>query len=207
MEVAHLGCRTQINLQLLPKVEEVSAGTMRPTIGSSSSCFTVYMLRSLVVFMALAGAALFGVIDVCDGQDTPGHGIVHLPSSKLLLNPLPGEPQSANSFPTAVALSPDGRYLALLNDGRGTAESGYQQSIGVLDVQTNRLSDYPDSRFKVYARQTYFLGLAFSGDGKRLYASVASLTTSPRLGPCARFRRQDCACPRMFRSSDSTTSI
>lgn len=176
MEVAHLGCRTQINLQLLPKVEEVSAGTMQPTIGSSSSCFTVYMLRSLVVFMALAGAALFGVIHVCDGQDTPGHGIVHLPSSKLLLNPLPGEPQSTNSFPTAVALSPDGRYLALLNDGRGTAESGYQQSIGVLDVQTNRLSDYPDSRFKVYARQTYFLGLAFSGDGKRLYASVASLT-------------------------------
>jgi len=112
----------------------------------------------------------------CGGQEMPGHRIVHLPSSKLLLNPLPGQPQPTNSFPTAVVLSPDGRYLALLDNGRGTAESGYQQSIAVLDLQTNRLSDYPDSRFKVYARQTYFLGLAFSGDGKRLYVSVASLT-------------------------------
>lgn len=75
-----------------------------------------------------------------------------------------------------MALSPDGRYLALLNNGRGTAASGYSHSIAVLDVQTNRLSDYPDSRFQVEAKKTYFLGLAFSGDGKRLYASVASLT-------------------------------
>jgi DNA-binding beta-propeller fold protein YncE len=94
----------------------------------------------------------------------------------MLLNPLPGQPQPTNSFPTAVALSPDGRYLALLNNGRGTAESGYQQSISVLDLHTNRLSDFPDPRLKVNARQTYFLGLAFSGDGQRLYASFASLT-------------------------------
>ncbi|MGA2988177.1 MAG: beta-propeller fold lactonase family protein [Terriglobia bacterium] len=145
--------------------------------GSSSSSYTsAYLLRSLAVIAFLAGAALFSAIQFCGGQETPGHGIVHLPSSKLLLNPLPGKPQATNSFPTAVAVSPDGRYLALLNNGRGTAESGYQQSIAVLDLQTHRLSDYPDPRFKVYAKQTYFLGLAFSGDGKRLYASVASLT-------------------------------
>ncbi|MGO8790073.1 MAG: beta-propeller fold lactonase family protein [Terriglobia bacterium] len=131
---------------------------------------------ALSIFSALAAAACFSAVAFCGAQEMPNRKTVPLPSSKLLLNPIPGEPQSTNSFPTAVALSPDGRYLALLNNGRGTAESGYQQSIGVLDLQTNRLSDYPDSRFKVNARQTYFLGLAFSGDGKRLYASVASLT-------------------------------
>jgi len=153
-----------------------SAETMRPTHSSSSSYAPAYLLRALTVCTVLAGAALFSAIQFCGGQETPSHRIVRLPSSKLLLNPLPGEPEPTNSFPTTVALSPDGRYLALLNNGRGTAESGYRQSIAVLDLQTNRLSDYPDSRFKVYAKQTYFLGLAFSGDGKRLYASVASLT-------------------------------
>jgi YVTN family beta-propeller protein len=149
---------------------------MRPTNSSSRSHFPAYWLRALAVSTALAGAALFSAIQFCGGQQTTGHTIVHLPTSKLLLNPLPGEPQPTNSFPTAVAVSPDGRYLALLNNGRGTAESDYQQSIAVLDLQTNVLSDYPDPRFKVHAKQTYFLGLAFSGDGKRLYASVASLT-------------------------------
>ncbi|MFZ0962611.1 MAG: bifunctional YncE family protein/alkaline phosphatase family protein [Terriglobia bacterium] len=119
---------------------------------------------------------MFTAVPFCGGQETPNHKIVPLPSSKVLRNPLPGRPQPTNSFPTAVALSPDGRYLALLNNGRGTAESGYQQSIGILDLQTNRLSDFPDSRLKVHARQTYFLGLAFSGNGKQLYASIASLT-------------------------------
>jgi DNA-binding beta-propeller fold protein YncE len=134
------------------------------------------LLWTFAIFFGLAAAACFSALTFCGGQEAPSHKIVPLPSSKLLLNPIPGEPQSTNSFPTAVALSPDGRYLALLNNGRGTTASGYRQSIAILDVQTNRLSDYPDSRFKVHARQTYFLGLAFSGDGKRLYASVASLT-------------------------------
>jgi len=136
----------------------------------------VHLLWKLSIFFGLAAAACFSAVPICGGQETGGHGTVHLPSSKLLLNPLPGEPRATNSFPTAVVLSPDRRYLALLNNGRGTAESGYQQSIAVLDLQTNRLSDYPDPRLKVSAKQTYFLGLAFSGDGKRLYASVASLT-------------------------------
>ncbi|HEV2351301.1 MAG TPA: bifunctional YncE family protein/alkaline phosphatase family protein [Terriglobia bacterium] len=89
---------------------------------------------------------------------------------------VPGKPQPTNSFPAAMALSPDGRYLAVLNDGYGTAESGHQQSIAVIGVKTNRLTDYPDSRLGRKGRQTYFLGLGFSPDGRSLYASVASLT-------------------------------
>jgi DNA-binding beta-propeller fold protein YncE len=99
---------------------------------------------------------------------------INLPSSKILLAPAPGHPQRTNSFPTAAALSPDGRYLALLNNGRGSAESGYQQSIAILDLTTNQVRDFPDARLPVGAHQSYFLGLGFSRDGRELYASMAS---------------------------------
>ncbi len=105
-----------------------------------------------------------------------GKTVIDLPSSKVLLKPVAGSPQSTNSFPTAVAMSPDGRFLAILNNGRGTAESGFQQSIAILDLATNQLTDYPDRRLKVDAHQSYFLGLAFDKNGKEVYASMVSLT-------------------------------
>ena len=101
---------------------------------------------------------------------------LNLPTSKKLLLPAPGDPQKTNSFPTAAALSPDGKYLAILNNGYGTEDSGYQQSIAILDPATNKLVDFPDTRLGQNAHQTYFLGLAFSADGSKLYASISSLT-------------------------------
>jgi YVTN family beta-propeller protein len=129
-------------------------------------------------FIAAALTALFlaGGARLGPAQESSEKRRIPLPSSKVLLSPAPGHPQSTNSFPTAIALSPDGRYVALLNNGRGTEESGYQQSIAILDLASQQVSDFPDPRLKVDARQTYFLGLAFSGDGKAIYASIASLT-------------------------------
>ena len=101
---------------------------------------------------------------------------IPLSTSKTLLEPVPGEPQRTNSLPVTAALSPDGKYLALLNNGFGSAESNYRQSIAVLDLATNQLRDFPDARLAQHAQQTYFLGLAWSGDGRELYASMASLT-------------------------------
>src|SRR5579864_4320452 len=101
---------------------------------------------------------------------------VMLPSGKRLLAPPPGTPRPANGLPVAAALDPAGRYLALLNAGFGTAESHYRQSIAILDLQTNQLSDYPDPRLGPHARQALFLGLAFSNDVSRLYATVGSIT-------------------------------
>jgi DNA-binding beta-propeller fold protein YncE len=106
----------------------------------------------------------------------PDQKHINLPTSKILWEPVAGNPQKTNSFPTNAALSPDGRYLAILNNGRGSAESQFQQSIAVLDLETHQLKDYPDPRLKVNAHQTYFLGLAFGSDGKEIYASIASLT-------------------------------
>src|SRR5262249_16208043 len=41
----------------------------------------------------------------------------------------------------------------------------------------------PESRLEVGAQQTYFFGLAFSSDGTKLYASVASLTDATGVHP------------------------
>lgn len=127
------------------------------------------------------GALMTVVLVVCfssaqTGAGKPAPKAIDLPSSKLVEEPIIGAPQGTNSFPTVVALSPDEKYLALLNNGRGTAESNYAQSIAILDIATNQLRDFPDLRLKVNARQTYFCGLAWSSDGKVLYASIASLT-------------------------------
>jgi DNA-binding beta-propeller fold protein YncE len=101
---------------------------------------------------------------------------INLPSSKMLMLPAPGHPQPTNTFPTADAISPDGLYLAILNNGYGTEESDYQQSIAILDLETHKVADFPDARLGQRARQTYYLGLAFSHNGSHLYASIASLT-------------------------------
>jgi DNA-binding beta-propeller fold protein YncE len=107
----------------------------------------------------------------------------NLSTSKSLLLPEPGEPQRTNSLPLTAALSPDGRYLALLNNGYGTDESGEHQSIAILDLTSGSLADFPDERLGRRTHQSYFLGLAFSGDGHELYASMASLTDADGTRP------------------------
>ena len=127
------------------------------------------MIRRLVVVVMLAGLAASAQAPVLN-QDLP------LPSSKTLHLPAPGNPQRTNSLPTAIAVSPDGKYLAILNNGYGAAGSGLQQSISLLNLTNDRLRDFPDPRLAPDARQTYFLGLAWNSDGAELYASMASLT-------------------------------
>jgi DNA-binding beta-propeller fold protein YncE len=129
-------------------------------------------IRSVAVLVSVA--VMFQVS--CRRQKVAPRRTLNLPSSKLLILPAPGHPQPTNSFPTAAALSADGKYLALLNNGYGTRQSDYQESIAILDVSTGKVADFPDPRLGQHAAQTYFLGLAFSPDGRELYASMASLT-------------------------------
>jgi DNA-binding beta-propeller fold protein YncE len=119
---------------------------------------------------------ILGVLHRSRAQQETGARDILLPSSKVLRLPVPGHPQRINSFPTAMAVSPDGRYVAILNNGYGTKESGYDESIALLDLSTHQVTDFPDPRLAKRAHQTYFLGLAFGADGKHLYASLASLT-------------------------------
>ncbi len=75
-----------------------------------------------------------------------------------------------------MAVSPDGRYVVTVNAGFGTYESQYLQSLAVMDTQTGKLTDFPDDRTAMTGKQSLYSGLAFSWDGRHLYASMASLT-------------------------------
>src|SRR5580704_11048831 len=101
---------------------------------------------------------------------------INLSTSKQLAEPVPGEPQRLNSLPMTAAISPDGRYLALVNAGYGTYESRYQQSIAVLDIQTGKVTDFPEPRSALGLPQTMYSGLAFGKDGSHLYAVFDSLS-------------------------------
>ena len=120
--------------------------------------------------LAFFGAALMAGPMICPAQ------IVNLPTSKQLLGEVPGHPQRTNGLPISMAISPDGRYVVTVNAGYGTFESQYEQSLAVLDTETGTLTDFPDSRTTVKAKQTLYSGLAVSRDGKHVYASMASLT-------------------------------
>ena len=131
--------------------------------------------------IALLAALLSMHIALPAQEPKPDASSISLPTSKTLTIPAPGRIGSTNSFPATIAISPDGRYAALLNNGYGTQETMAMQSIAVLDLhsndlKTNQLSDYPDKRFGEEVHQSYFLGLVFGSDGKHLYASVGSIT-------------------------------
>ena len=101
---------------------------------------------------------------------------INLPTSKVLTVPSPGKIGNTNSFPGTMVLSPDGHYAALLNYGYGTQEMMAHQSIAILDLGSNKITEFPDARLGDEAHQSYFIGLAFSSDGKHLYASIGSIT-------------------------------
>jgi DNA-binding beta-propeller fold protein YncE len=125
---------------------------------------------------ALIVVAVFPILAAAQEPAGTPTSPIHLPTSKILTTPSVGRIGSTNSFPATIAISPDGRYAVLLNDGYGTQETDVKQSIAVLDLKRNRLTDFPGKQFGEDAHQSYFLGLAFSADGKHLYASVGSIT-------------------------------
>jgi DNA-binding beta-propeller fold protein YncE len=120
----------------------------------------------------LAGLALLAN-SVHAQQDSTAH-VVNLSTSKQLSVPAPGDPQRTNSLPMSLAVSPDHRWVVSLNAGFGTLESGYMQSLGVLDTRTGKVRDFPDARTLIGAKQTFFEGISFSADGTKVYASLAS---------------------------------
>jgi len=138
--------------------------------------FVKQSMRRIAVVFLLALSSLLVVFVVARAADHSRR--INLPTGKSLTLPVPGYLGRTNSFPATIALSPDGRYAALLNQGYGTQESGARQSIAILDLSNNQLRDFPDDRLsdEYSTRQSYFIGLAFSSDGKHLYASMGSIT-------------------------------
>ncbi|MGA9586302.1 MAG: YncE family protein, partial [Terracidiphilus sp.] len=124
-------------------------------------------MRNSVLFLMAGGLLMVGA-------QTNVAQSIDLPSSKQLIEPVPGSPQRLNSLPMSMAISRDGRYVVTVNAGYGTYESKYLQSLAVFDTQTGTLSDFPDDRTPVRAGQTLYSGLAFNKDGSQVYASIGS---------------------------------
>ena len=139
--------------------------------------------KSLVAYVVsvlmMSGAILAAQTPSQAPSQVPSRTI-DLPTSKQLIEEVPGHPQQLNSLPVSIAVSPDKRYVVMLNDGYGTFESGYSQSIAVYDTQTGALADFPDMRTQIRqrtgGRQTLYSGLAFSRDGSHIYASMGSIS-------------------------------
>ncbi len=127
-----------------------------------------FAMRVSAWFLMAGGLLLVGV-------QTNVAQSIDLPTSKQLIEPVPGRPQRLNSLPMSMAVSPDGRYVVTVNAGLGTYESHYEESLAVLDTKTGSVSDFPDARTQIHAKQTLYSGLAFSRDGSHLYASMGSL--------------------------------
>ncbi len=94
---------------------------------------------------------------------------VDLPTSKTLAGLMPGRVAPLNGFTPTIAVSPDKHYAALLNDGYGSQQNKVHQSIAILDLNTNKLTDFPDDRLAEDAHQSYFIGLGFSSDGSSIW--------------------------------------
>ncbi len=122
----------------------------------------------------LAATVLVGGLVGAEKQIVLRH--VALPTSKLLAGPTPGVIGRLNGFAAAMAVSPDTRYAAVLNDGYGSQENKAHQSIAIVDLNSNLVTDFPDDRLGEDAHQSYFVGLVFGSDGKELYASMGSVT-------------------------------
>ncbi len=130
--------------------------------------------RCLILVGFLVSTVAIGQIE--NGSAPAPVSAINLPSGKQLFEPVPGSPEMLNSLPMTIAISPDKRYLAVVNSGYGTFESKYQQSIAVLDTRTGKLTDFPEARTAPGLHQTLYSGLAFSRDGQEIYAVFDSLT-------------------------------
>jgi DNA-binding beta-propeller fold protein YncE len=129
--------------------------------------------RTLYLLVLLFLVAALGVLGAQNQKEARQ---ISLPTSKSLTLPAPGVLGSLNGFAAAIAVSPDARYAAILNDGYGTQKNQAHQSIAILDLNTNQLADFPEDRLAEEAHQSYFVGLGFSSDGQHLYASIGSIT-------------------------------
>ena len=129
-----------------------------------------HLSRVAVLLLPVATLSLL----LAQNSDAPRE--ISLPTSKLIDAASPGVFARLNGFAASSALSPDQHYAAILNDGYGTQKSQAHESIAVLDLTSNQLTDFPESRLGEDAHQSYFIGLAFSSDGNHLYASMGSVT-------------------------------
>ncbi len=124
-------------------------------------------MRKLTILLLLSTAF---------AQEKGSPRVIHLPNSKVLHLPAVGYVGQLNGFTPTAVVSPNKRFAAFLSDGYGTQKANAHQSIAIMDLKTNQITDFPEERLSEEAKQSYFIGMAFSSDGTKLYASIGSIT-------------------------------
>jgi DNA-binding beta-propeller fold protein YncE len=125
--------------------------------------------------IVLVVSLLFLGANSITAQEKSATSLITLPNGKTLAAET-GRISPLNSFPATIALSPDGRYAAMVHAGYGTQESRGRQSVSIANLRSGEVKDFPDDRLAEESHQSYFVGLAFSGNGQHLYASLGSIT-------------------------------
>jgi YVTN family beta-propeller protein len=114
----------------------------------------VLIALAIGTLVTAANSFFFGLI----GPQPDGTGIT---TNHWLLTPA-GLQVEVGDRPQAIAKHPDGRYLAITNNGQGV------QSLVLFDTFTNKIAQsihYPEP-------EALFYGIVWSPDGKALYASA-----------------------------------
>jgi hypothetical protein len=96
-------------------------------------------VKKIAAISLLALSSLLLVFVIARAADRSRR--LNLPTSKSLTLPVPGYLARTNSFAATIALSPDGRYAALLNQGYGTGEA--RASHRHLDLNTINGTIFP----------------------------------------------------------------
>jgi YVTN family beta-propeller protein len=127
------------------------SGVKRKGIGKKAA---VVAVATIVLGTGSAFAAYTGVVGPHgDGTGTTPHHWMLTPA---------GQQQTLGDFPMGGAISPDHRYMIVTNDGQGT------QSLQVVDLQSEKVVQ----TLPYKSPESLYLGVAFSPDGKTLYASA-----------------------------------
>src|SRR5207302_6022320 len=85
-----------------------------PILGSAITfCRPLNNMKKILVGLAAICCTFLLFLQILRGQRSAGgKRQIPLPSSKVLSEPVPGEVQRTNSFPGAMAISADSRYIA-----------------------------------------------------------------------------------------------
>ena len=119
------------------------------------------MARRFRLILVAAAAAL-AATGVPAGDRVPGpHGADGVTPDNWTLTPA-GVQIPIGDRPLGAALSPDGRYLAISNDGQGT------QSLVLVDTAARRVVQ----TIPYDAPEALYVGVAWTPDGRRLFASA-----------------------------------
>jgi YVTN family beta-propeller protein len=116
------------------------------------------IVGAIFTVLLLGSGTAIAAATVTAGPQTNGTGIT---PHGWTLTPA-GQQVTLGDFPMNSALSPDGKYLVVSNDGQGV------QSLQVIDVQLHKVIQ----TIPYVAPEGLFVGIAFSPDGSTVYASA-----------------------------------